>query len=125
ENQKSMRQVVSPGLTQLQRNPKRSEISGHVEVQNPASLVIDQEEAVENAEGECWYGEEVHRSNRFTVIAKKHQPALGWIRVLTCALNPPRDSSLRHSEAQLQQFSMNVRCSPSGILGDHAEDQIA
>ena len=44
ENQKLLRLVISPGLTQLQRNPIRAGILGHVEMEDLAPVVIDHEE---------------------------------------------------------------------------------
>jgi hypothetical protein len=43
-----------------------------VEMQDAPAIVADDKEAVEDAEGDRWHGEEVHGRNRFPVIAKKN-----------------------------------------------------
>src|SRR6516225_9165301 len=94
ENQELLRLVISPGLTQLQRNPIRAGILGHVEMEDLAPVVIDHEEAVQNPERQRGHGEKVHRRDGSTMIAQKHQPPPSWIRILGCTLDPARYSSL-------------------------------
>ena len=86
--------VISPGLPQLQRNPIRAGILGHVEMEDLAPVVIDHKEAIQNAERLCGYGEEVHRRDGSTMIAKKDQPPPSWIRILGRTLDPARYRSL-------------------------------
>jgi len=43
--------------------------------------VTDEEKAIERAEGDRRNSEEVHRGNRFPVIAEKDKPAPGWLRI--------------------------------------------
>jgi hypothetical protein len=38
-------------------------------------------EAVEYTEGDGGNRDEIHRSDGFPVVAKKGEPALGWVRV--------------------------------------------
>jgi hypothetical protein len=44
-------------------------------------IVADNKETVENAEGDRWNREEIHRSNRFPMVVQKRNPALGWFGV--------------------------------------------
>lgn len=39
-----------------------------VEAENAPSIMVDDEEDVEEVEGESWYGEEIHGGDRFAVI---------------------------------------------------------
>src|SRR6516225_3624388 len=94
ENQELLRLVISPGLTQLQRNPICAGILGHVEMEDLAPVVIDHEETVQNAERQCGHGEEVHRRDGSTMIAQKDQPPPSWIRILGRTLDPARYRSL-------------------------------
>src|SRR5215831_11809361 len=59
------------------------------------------------------------------MIAKKDQPPPSWIRILGRTLDPARYRSLGNVEAQLEQFTVDARCSPRRILPDHAENQLA
>src|SRR5215831_14216405 len=59
------------------------------------------------------------------MIAKKDQPAPSWIRILGRTLDPARNCSLGNVEAQLEQLTVDARCAPRRVLGDHAENQLA
>jgi len=48
-----------------------------VNVQDAPTIMIDDEKAIERAEGNSRNSEEVHRGNRFPVIMEKGKPALG------------------------------------------------
>src|SRR6266478_10102039 len=52
-----------------------------IEVQDTPTVVTDDEKAIERAEGDRRNSEEVHRGNRFPVIAEKGKPAPGWLRI--------------------------------------------
>jgi hypothetical protein len=115
--------LVGPRFSQLLRNPEGIGISRHIEVQDLAPVVADDEKAIQNTKRERWDGKEVHRSNGLTMIPEKRQPSLREIRILRGSPNPSRDTSFREIEPQLEQFTMNARCSPGRILGNHTEDQ--
>jgi hypothetical protein len=51
------------------------------EAQDTPTVVADDEKAIERAEGDRRNREEVHRGNRFTVIAEKGKPAPGWLQI--------------------------------------------
>src|SRR5271157_2774446 len=87
--------------------------------------VADDEETVQNFEGQSRHGEEIHRSDCFAVVAKKCQPAPGWIRIAIRALHPARDRSFRDIETQFEQFPVDARRPPSWVFRDHAKNQIA
>lgn len=53
---------------QLLANPTRGRVVGNIEVQNPAPVVVDDEETVQKTEGDCRHREEVHCSDGLTVI---------------------------------------------------------
>ena len=74
---------------------------------------------------ERWDGEEVHRSNRFAMVSEERQPSFDGIWISRGSPDPSRDTPLGNIETQLEQFAVNARCSPGGILGNHTEDQCA
>ena len=46
-------------------------MTGDVKVQDAPTIVADHEKAVEKAESNRWYGEEIHRRNGFPMVAKE------------------------------------------------------
>ena len=62
------RGVVRKRFAQLLNDPGAGRMPGHVEVKIAATIMGNGEEAVEDAEGERWHGEEIHRSDGFPAI---------------------------------------------------------
>lgn len=61
------------------------------------------------------------------MVVEEGQPALGFTLVVV-TLQPMQISGygrLRNLEAQLEQFAMNTRCTPTGIVLLHAPHQLA
>jgi len=62
-----------------------------------------------------WNGEEVHRRDGFSVIAKKGQPAFGWLRLLLenpCSSSATRSAETTASQApttRFQQVGQTIR----------------
>ena len=98
---------------------------GNVPVQNASPVMGAHEEAIENAKGQRRYGEEVHRSNSFPMIAAKCCPSFRRLRVPRRPLHPAQDSSFRSIEAKDRKLPLDARSTPGGILGDHAKDELA
>ena len=94
-----------------------------IEVQDPPTVVTDDEKAIERAESDRRNSEEVHRGNRFPVIAEKGKPALGRLRISRCPFHPTRDRSLRDIKTEHEKLAMNAWRSPRWVLNDHPEDQ--
>ena len=51
-----------------------------VDVQDASTIVADDEETIEHAERDRWHREEIHGGNRFPMVSKEGQPALGLVR---------------------------------------------
>src|SRR5260370_34469992 len=64
-------------FSQLLDDPRACRMLGDVEVQDAPTIMTDDEKAIEHAEGDRRNSEEVHRGNRFSVIAEKGKPAPG------------------------------------------------
>jgi hypothetical protein len=60
--------IVWERLSQLLNDPSARGMPRDMEVQDAATIMADDKEAVQDAEGQRWDGEEVHRSNGFTMI---------------------------------------------------------
>jgi hypothetical protein len=68
KDQVARRRVIGECLTQLLNNPGTARMLGHVAVKDTPSIMREDEEAVKHAEGERRHGEEIHCSNRFTMV---------------------------------------------------------
>src|SRR5215472_2511979 len=98
-------------------------ISSHIEMQDLTPVVADDEKAVQNTKHERWDGEKVHRSNGVAIVPEERQPLLDGIWTSRGSPDPSRDTPFREIETQLEQFAVNARRSPGGILGNHLKDQ--
>ena len=63
-------------LSVIVGNPTARWMSTDIEVQDAATVVADDQKAVEHTEPESGDREEVHRCDRFAVITQKSQPRL-------------------------------------------------
>src|SRR5215831_6305645 len=95
-----------------------------VAVYNPSPVMANNKEAVQQLERDCGDGEKVQGRDRFAMMVKKSQPALGQFWVSGCSLHPTGDASLGYLEAEHEPFAVDARSTPGGVLGCHAEDQI-
>jgi hypothetical protein len=69
-------------------------------------------------------GEEVLGDNSVPVVSQEGHPLLGLVRVEWTLGQIPGHLALGHVEAQLEQFGVEARCTPGGILGSHPADQL-
>jgi hypothetical protein len=60
---------IGKSFSQLLRNPEAIWMSGHLKMQNATTVMSNYKEAIKNAEGENWDGEEIHGGNCFTMVA--------------------------------------------------------
>src|SRR5690349_9699984 len=110
-------------FSQLLDDPRACRMLCDIAVQDAPTIVTDDEEAVERAEGDRRNTEEVHRGNRFPVITEKGKPALDWLRISRCPFHPTRDRSLRDLETEHEKLAMDAWRSPRWVLNDHPENQ--
>ena len=75
-------------LPQLLYNPQAGGMPSHVEIWDTPPIVADDEEAVEHAERYSGDGEEVHRSDGFSMIAQKGEPTFGRLGISRCSPHP-------------------------------------
>src|SRR5271168_3934544 len=55
-----------------------------VVVKNAPPSVSDHEKTIQYAETECWYGEEIHGGDGFTVIAQEGRPVPYRLGISSC-----------------------------------------
>ena len=75
-----MRRFKWKCLPQLLDDPHARRMLRDVDVQDASTIVAYDEEAVEHAERDRWHREDIHGRNRFPMVAKEGQPALGLVR---------------------------------------------
>jgi len=112
-------------FSQLLDDPRACRMLCDIEVQDAPTIVTDDEKAIEHAEGDRRNSEEVHRGNRFPVIAEKGKPALGRLRISRCPFHPTRDRSLRDIKTEHEKLAMNAWRSPRWVLNNHPENQFS
>jgi hypothetical protein len=123
KDQVSGRGIKRECLTQLMNHPGARRVLCHIEVKDVPPVVRNHEEAVENAEAQCWHREEIHRCNCFSMIAQKRRPSLGRLRTPRSFPHPAQHRSLRKLEAKHLQFTVSARHSPCRVLGDPLKDE--
>ena len=117
--------VIREGLAQLLCDPNTARMPGNVAVQDAPPAMGDDEEAIEHAEGQRRHGEEVHRSNRFTVILQERRPSFCRLRDPRRLPHPAQNRPLRNIEVEHLQFAVDAWRTPSSVLCHDAEDEFA
>ena len=119
------RRVVRKRLPQLLDQPRARRMPGHVEVKNTPAIMRDYEEAVKHAECHCRHGEEIHRGDRFTVVAQECCPTSCRLGIPGRLSHPAQDGSLRDFVSEHLQLAVDTRRTPGAVLHDHAKDELA
>ena len=88
-------------------------MTSDVEVQDSATLMLDHEEAIEEAEGQRGHGQEVEGDDPLAMIGQEGEPAFGWIDAARPhASEVSGDRAFGDLEAELQKLSMDLGCAP-------------
>jgi hypothetical protein len=95
---------------------------GHVEMNNAAAVMSQDQEHVKDMETDGRHGEEIHRNKLRYMILKEGAPSLRGR--LTDAQHVFTDARLADVDSELEQFSVNAGCTPSRIFSTHPADQI-
>src|SRR5215468_4112243 len=119
----TIRTSLGKGFTQLLHHPLGCRVSRHIEVQDLPASMLDDEETMQQSERHRWYGEEVERNDHLAMILQEGQPALAGIPAAVDSPQVASHGSLGDDETQFQKFSVNLGCTPSGILFRHLADQ--
>jgi hypothetical protein len=98
---------------------------GHVELQNTPPVVSDDKETIKDAKRERRHCEEIHCSNRFTMIFQKRHPSLRRLGISRSLSHPAQHRTLRDIETKHFELAMNPWRSPSFVFGNHAKDELA
>jgi hypothetical protein len=113
--------VIRKGLKKLLRSPLGDWMRRNVEVKDAATLMRENNEDIENAEGDCRYGEEINRGKLLGVVFQKCSPSLrGRFGMSDHVLS---DGCLGDIGTEFEQFAMDSRCSPGKISFAHGADE--
>src|ERR1700730_16855946 len=75
----TIRTSLGKRRTQWLQDPLGGRMTSDVEVQDSAALMLDHEEAIEEAEGQRGHGKEVECDDHLAMIGEEGEPAFGWI----------------------------------------------
>jgi 2-polyprenyl-3-methyl-5-hydroxy-6-metoxy-1,4-benzoquinol methylase len=93
-HQTLLRSGAHTEITQLLGDPTARRMLRKVNMQDAPPIMTDNEEAVEHAERNRWRCEEIHGRNRFPMVSKESQPALGPVEISRRSFHPTGDGSL-------------------------------
>ena|SRR5215469_9091872 len=108
-------------LPQLLPRPLRGRLGGNVEVQNATAVMGQHQKHVKNLEADRGHGEEIKRHELLDMIFEECAPLLR--RRFVAAQHVFADAALSDVDAEFEQFSMDPRCTPKGILPAHPVDE--
>ena len=114
--------VIRKSLNKLLRSPFCGWMRCHIEVKDAATLMRENEEDIEDAEGDCRDGEKIDRSKLLGVVFQKYAPSLGGRFVMSNHVFG--NGCLRDINSELEQFPMNSRGSPEGIIFAKGADEL-
>src|SRR5260370_13598995 len=104
-------------------DPQACRMLCDIDMQDTPTIVTDDEKTIDHAEGDRRNSEEIHRGNRFPVIAEKGKPALDWLRTSNIPFHPTTDASLRDIKTEHEKLAMDARRSPRWVLNNRPENQ--
>src|SRR5215813_13200102 len=97
-------------------------MGGQVAVDNATPVVGQDQKDVEYLEPDGGDREEIDGEDLREVVLEESAPGLR--RRFTAADHVLADTALADVDAELEQFAMNARCTPGGILPAHPADQV-
>src|SRR3984893_4013813 len=118
-----MRTIARKYVAQLLHHPGGRRLASHVDMQNRAATVFDDEEAGEQLEGQWGGREKIAGHDRLAVVGEEGRPAAGGIAAAWNASQIPGDAAFGDVEAELQEFPVDPGRPPVRILRCQATDQ--
>src|SRR3954451_17998082 len=87
-----------------------------IEVQDPSPAMLDDKQTAQLLERDCRDGEQIECDDRLAMFPKEREPTLARTSRVKHAPEIARDTSFGDLEAELQQFAMYLRGSPTSVL---------
>src|SRR5262245_2619433 len=116
-DQKAWHLIPGESFRQLLRDPFRRRVRGYIEPDKLPPSQPDNDQNVELDKADGRNHEQIHGRHMRRMIAQKRAPALTR-RIASLGL-VLADARLRHHKAELEQFAMNVWCTPKPIVHAH------
>ena len=125
KDQESWTSYKGKRFSQLLNNPSARGMPRDIEMQNPLTVMADDEETVEQIEFHCRNGEKVHRCDSFAMVSQKREPSFSLFWISRRTSHPAGNGSLRNVKSQHQEFTVNSWRAPCRVFHDHLEDQVS
>ena len=120
-NEKPRCRVPWKGLGNLSSRPFRCRVGGDAEMHDAPPFVAQDDKHKEELERDCGNHEEIDRSRTIHVIAEEYLPTL--IGIPGTAGHVLGHRGLTDLEAELQEFPVDARRAPQGIVRAHPPDE--
>jgi hypothetical protein len=111
------------GLPQLLHNPRASRVFRHIEMEDPASAMLDDEETIQDSERQSRHREEVHGRNDLALIAKESSPKPAGVQGRKQTPEIAGHGTFGDVQSEFQKLPMNSRSAPAWILLCHPPDE--
>src|SRR5215472_4788033 len=98
-------------------------MSRHGEMQNPATVVSQDQEYIQHLKANGRHREEVDRDHGLHMVLQKRFPCLGWR--FSFAHQVFADTGFADVDAEFEQFAMDARRSPKRVFAAHSSNQLA
>src|SRR6516164_7866628 len=108
---------------QLLPCPLRGGVGRHIAVNNATPVMGQYQKHVKNLEMDGGHSKEVDGDHLREVVPEESAPGLR--RRLAAAHHVFAHAGLTDVDAELEQFTMDARCTPPGILPAHLADQVS
>src|SRR5215472_17884775 len=98
-------------------------MSRHGEMQNPATVVSQDQEYIQHLKANGRHREEVDRYHALHMVLEKSSPGLGWR--FSFAHQVFADTGFADVDDELEQFAVDARRSPKRVFAAHPANQLA
>ena len=96
-------------------------MSGDIEMEDPATVMRQHQEHIENLEPYRWNCEEIDRHHRLDMLVEEGTPGLRGR--LTEPDHVLADAGLADVDAEFEEFTVNARRTPQWVFPAHGPDQ--
>lgn len=116
------RGVPRESITELLGGPLGGRMGGDAEVKNPAPVVRQHQEDIQDLEPDCRDRKEIDRDHALEVILQESAPRLG--RRPTLTYHVLADTGFPDDNTEFEKFAVNSRRSPERIFPAQPSDQL-